>query len=577
MKYKKFIIENYKAINTPIEIDFNKNNLIPIIGINECGKTTILNAIFAFDYSNDLYDSAIHHVTDVHNLYDTNVIPARVSAVIEINGKNIEEIINEYIGETNEKEEIPGKEKVILPKYKLPKQFKSLREIKITRVFTSTEDSKYIISPKEIFKRNSDENIFLEKLILKLPFILYFDDFRDSFPDKIEISDSTNNHWLEVIEELFQSTNESYSVHELPKAEKRHRNNIIADVKRKLNNTLTKEWANFKLDNKDALEIRIDFDTDETNKKHYLSFEVIEKNDEGKERNFYVRDRSKGFYWFFNFVMKLEFNPKFMDERKNTVYLLDEPGSYLHPFAQNKLCKKLLDLSKDSIVIYCTHTHYLLDPDIIPLNTIHIASKTDFGKIKFEKCNNYSQHSNNLQSAFQPIFDALYLKPFNLDFTFKKMLLVEGIYDYYSFSMFKKGFEFGIFPGKNADSLIGNVSIMLGFNIDFIVLLDNDNEGRDRLNKAELFFGKELTTKRFLLLSTSDGAEKKILQDLYDGSDLVLIRKELQLNNDVSFKKTIASLYYSDKRDEILSQVSKKTKESFHQVLTNVKFSSELV
>lgn len=569
MQYKKFIIENYKAINTPIEIDFKKNNLIPIIGINECGKTTILNAIFAFDNTNDFYDSTIHHVTDVYNLYDTNVTPAKVSAFLEVTGKNIEEIINEYIDETNSKEEIEGVEKIILHKYKLPKQFKSLREIKITRVFTSTEDSKYLLEPKELFKKPY-ESIFIEKLILKLPFILYFDDFRDSFPDKIEISSAANNHWLEVIEELFASTNDSYSVYELPKAEKRHRNNILADVKRKLNNTLTKEWANFKLDNKDALEIRIDFDTDETTKKHYLLFEVIEKNEEGKERNFYVRDRSKGFYWFFNFVMKLEFNPKFMDDRKDTVYLLDEPGSYLHPFAQNKLCKKLLDISKESTVIYCTHTHYLLDPEIIPLNTIHIATKNDFGKIKFEKCNSYSRHSNNLQSAFQPIFDALYLKPFNLDFTYKKMLLVEGIYDYYSFSMFKEGQNFGIFPGKNADSLIGNVSIMLGFNIDFIVLLDNDDEGRERLSKAELFFGKELINRRFILLSTFDGAKNKILQDLYDGNDFLLIRKELLLSSDVSFKKTIAALYYSDKRDEILSKLSQKTKHNFSTVLSTI-------
>ena len=71
MKYKKFIIENYKAITNTIEIDLEKNSLIPIIGINECGKTTILNAIFAFDSYNDSFDSSIHHLTDVRNLYTT--------------------------------------------------------------------------------------------------------------------------------------------------------------------------------------------------------------------------------------------------------------------------------------------------------------------------------------------------------------------------------------------------------------------------------------------------------------------------------------------------------------------------
>ena len=52
MKYLKFRIKNYRAIKD-LEIDLEKNSLIPIIGINECGKTTILKAIFAFDWVND--------------------------------------------------------------------------------------------------------------------------------------------------------------------------------------------------------------------------------------------------------------------------------------------------------------------------------------------------------------------------------------------------------------------------------------------------------------------------------------------------------------------------------------------
>ena len=53
MKYNKFTIRNYRAIEGPMEINIKKNKLVPLIGTNESGKTTILQAIFAFDYAND--------------------------------------------------------------------------------------------------------------------------------------------------------------------------------------------------------------------------------------------------------------------------------------------------------------------------------------------------------------------------------------------------------------------------------------------------------------------------------------------------------------------------------------------
>ena len=53
MKYNKFTIRNYRAIEDPMEINIKKNKLVPLIGTSESGKTTILQAIFAFDYAND--------------------------------------------------------------------------------------------------------------------------------------------------------------------------------------------------------------------------------------------------------------------------------------------------------------------------------------------------------------------------------------------------------------------------------------------------------------------------------------------------------------------------------------------
>jgi predicted ATP-dependent endonuclease of OLD family len=53
MHYVSFMVSKYRAINN-LEIKLD-SKLIPLVGINECGKTTILQAIYSFDYLNRRY------------------------------------------------------------------------------------------------------------------------------------------------------------------------------------------------------------------------------------------------------------------------------------------------------------------------------------------------------------------------------------------------------------------------------------------------------------------------------------------------------------------------------------------
>lgn len=47
MRYRKFKIQNYKGIST-VEIDFVENKILTFVGLNESGKTTILESIHLF-------------------------------------------------------------------------------------------------------------------------------------------------------------------------------------------------------------------------------------------------------------------------------------------------------------------------------------------------------------------------------------------------------------------------------------------------------------------------------------------------------------------------------------------------
>ena len=83
MQYKSFTILNYKAIKGPLKVDLSRSKLIPIIGVNECGKTTILQAILAFDRYNDDVMSG-RHLLDVENLYEAKPEEPKIVADIEL-------------------------------------------------------------------------------------------------------------------------------------------------------------------------------------------------------------------------------------------------------------------------------------------------------------------------------------------------------------------------------------------------------------------------------------------------------------------------------------------------------------
>ncbi|MBD3639218.1 MAG: AAA family ATPase [Crocinitomicaceae bacterium] len=561
MKYKKFVIKNYKGITDEIVINLEKNSLIPIIGINESGKTTILQAIFAFDKVNDHLNNG-SHLRDTKNLYSVKGKAPKVTAIIHIVQEEYDKILKSMISNQHFSEH-----KFHLEKYK-DFQIEN-KTLEITRNFHT---SGYEILD-EFFNDRRLNNILSYQIVKKMPYIFYFDDFRDSIDDTIKIEkteDGTVPSWLSIIEELFKQTDDGYSVFDLKNHEDRAKRTVLSKVKKKLNKTLTKEWQNFRLDEVDAL--NIDIRHIEEGGNEYIKLEVIETDSNDDEHFFYIRDRSKGFYWFFNFVMKLEFNPKSIGpEENNSIYLLDEPGSYLHASAQSKLAKKLRQLSKANKVIYCTHSHYLLNPDIIPISSIRIAEKNKDGQVRLLSINDYKGDIRDRKSAFQPILDSLQINPMIIDLSEDQILITEGIYDYYCFELFKGNNTFKVLPGVGADSLRFYISFMILGQKDYRVLWDNDDEGRKAKKKATDFFG-ELEAENFSLLSKNKG--NTILQDMFDGGELKMLKDELGITTKTSFEKVILALYFYEKKDEIISKMP-KSQLNFEEIFKELDFSEK--
>lgn len=580
MKYIKFIIDGYRGISQVTEINISKESLIPIIGKNESGKTTCLEAILAFDNINDSQYLG-KHLENVENLYSTLELPIKISAEIEFDGfSTIKDIFEDELKAFQASYSPYSTEDLVFDDIDLDSEDNKYPEwqyVKMLQVFNNERNQNSLLIERDLRKKiysipilnsfidTEINNTVCERIVKRLPYILYFDDFRDRIPERIFITDDDTSDsystWIPYIDEIFKLTKKEYSVFELPNRQSSLRKSIIKEVQNGLNKKLLDEWSKYQFEQNDNIQVDIEYAENGGNP--YLEFKIVEKvliDGKFEERFFDISDRSKGFYWYINFMIKLHYNSEKRDlNDKDTVYLLDEPGSYLHTFALNKLAEQLKNLSVDNKVIYCTHSHNLLNPAYIPINSIRLAEKKD-GKISLVKLDHKGIVRPQKNSAYQSIFDALEVRPPLLDFQYENIILLEGIYDYYAFTMFA-GNELSYFPCVSASSMLNQIPYMIFLGKKYLALWDNDNEGRERLKKAVETFG-EVEGEKFLTLKTIDDEKNTRLEE-YFNSDEIFSYSGLKNLTKPAFSKFVLNLYYHSERDSIINEKFPLTKKNF--------------
>ena len=103
MNFKKFIVHSYKAIEKDLIIDLTNEKVLALIGLNECGKTTILKAITAFDYRCDRFENEYFQFKDLDKKYiaagNRTNIQFSISAILSFEDEK--EILKKFIFEEN--------------------------------------------------------------------------------------------------------------------------------------------------------------------------------------------------------------------------------------------------------------------------------------------------------------------------------------------------------------------------------------------------------------------------------------------------------------------------------------------
>jgi predicted ATP-dependent endonuclease of OLD family len=249
---------------------------------------------------------------------------------------------------------------------------------------------------------------------------------------------------------------------------------------------------------------------------------------------FYVHDtsnqhhdqRSRGFLWFLSFYLRLAAS-RASDGVLPNLLLIDEPGSFLHARAQRDVLslfeKRLID--RDS-VIYSTHSPYLIPAD--RLYRLKVVIKTaDNGTHIADKLSDSELSSDEFSDTLSPILTAIGIDiREQLKFVGKSNIVVEGLSDYLYLHAWLRLWpdslpeKASIFPGTGASTTILLSSLFIGWGLDFIVALDNDQEGHE--TRKQLIRDMGIHPDR--IVQQKDGAA---IEDLISPSDFNLVLASL--------------------------------------------------
>ena len=371
-------ILNYKAIDC-IKIDLNSINLIPIIGLNETGKSSILEAIALFDYKNKY-----KNYSEIKNKFLNKELPIQILSEISmenIQNFNIDELTEIYIkkeikiiinsisisssvflfDETDEEyvfqnlDDLFEKIKTIFEQ--LFNEITKSKNFLLTRIIIEEGDYYYSdiskIQEKEIIFNYMGNDIkflveefkikqyFFRYIVDTLPKIIYINDFNDKVPRNINIEE---REWFNYIDEMFKKHTD-INIEKFEKLLDKEQRTKLSKVSKKLNRNLLLKWEELHKNS----QIKEDFENSEISlnyKDKYFTFSIADNRkivideDGDKERetiHFDIDQRSKGFQWFFSFFIKLYYNFQHTDEEYQSIILLDEPGVYLHSDFQKEL------------------------------------------------------------------------------------------------------------------------------------------------------------------------------------------------------------------------------------------------
>lgn len=207
-------------------------------------------------------------------------------------------------------------------------------------------------------------------------------------------------------------------------------------------------------------------------------------------------ERSNGLKWYFSLFIDTKAK---IDNNRPTLYLLDEPGVYLHVKAQKELLQYFNHLCNDgNQVVYTTHSPFMIDNNNV--YNIRAVEKDEYGNSKiYKSIYNHQLSEKSKMETLSPLKEAFGMElRYNIGPQYtQNNVIVEGVTDAMYFTAMMNYFNVSedkrphIIPCAGVNNINHVASILTGWGCNFKIVLDHDTQGFSE--------HKLMTQKTFLL------------------------------------------------------------------------------
>ncbi len=564
MRYTKFEIKNFKGIKD-LTIDLSKqpyNRIHTFVGLNESGKTTILDAINAVVTNVPQEDA--HQFIPKH-LKASFTGDVSLTAYVEVDEEDNRRILEKY-------KELGYSDYRYIDFFTINHCW-SFQSSQLKSQPTSYWDfdprvkkkggRKYIM----LGDKNKDWQTVVGYIKNSLmPRIVYYKNLLFEFPDRIYLygpksNKKFNKPYKDIIEDIVQEVIDKdgniethlYNVYIKGDAGSkdifRARKNILQEY---ITREVFSSWG--KLFNSDTTaKIELNFDTSKEENSSELDFYVeirIEDSD-----SFYISERSVGFRWFFSFLFFILFRKNRKTDLGETLFLLDEPASNLHSTAQKRLLETFErfvgDEYKPLKLLYTTHSHHMINPKWLEgafvVKNEAVDYKELFGDRKVTNITAipYKQFVSKYpeqRDYFQPILDTLEYQPGLLE-NIPNIIVTEGKNDYYTLRYINevllhnryKNIHF--LPGVGCDKNHNIIQLYIGWGKPYLILLDADKAGKKAKQEYMKIFGNIISPNIKTYNDLAPEIGEVMMEDIFSADEKLAITQRFD-DSATEYKKS---------------------------------------
>lgn len=572
MKLVAFRIQNFKSIIDSGWCNVSKDGVTCLIGQNESGKSSVLEALYSFgersieadfvrsDGTEPIVSCKFEVdekiVRDIFSFVSNESCIDEIINLIKSQNWQIIKIISASDGDLDFNNIHYGnelEEKLILisDKFSLPSQASKTEvlnsSVEISIAASNKKDDKEeeegeeeedeedeedeeedTVLPvatvkKELPKPCIDMDSFEDKFTEYEPVFVFFNDESNLLPNEMDIDDivaGKNIDGRRAVLNLLKVGN--IDIAKL----KSNKSSSVKMYMNSVNKSITTRFQDFWTQqigkgSKISVEIELknrDISYKATAGKPYLEFWI--KDD---EHILHPKQRSKGVRWFLSFYLSLKAD-SLEDKVSKSIFLIDEPGANLHARAQEDVLKVFEDIRKSNQVLYSTHSQHLIE--FKNLHRLLAVQRKDDSDESSETVVIPAYHLGSASTnTLAPILEHMGIDLSNQNVISRKdNIVLEEISAFYymmAFETITSNTHYNYLPATGVSNIEQLVLLLTGWGIKFGVVFDDDSAGRKAFNsiKKNLYQDNDVEVKKNVFrIKNCDGIE-----DLFSQNDFYKI------------------------------------------------------